>query len=928
MGRPGFSFHRRESTEQGHGPCGPGTSSHPCPLPRSSSDMHKSLSCFVLSSFALLFLPAAARAQTERPQVVGSVERLAASLAVYLEARSSSLGLGEAKSALALSLDQLSKALGGDPLQYPAELGRALWLSRGHQETKERGGKVQSASFAHGSFSGAGMGYAYRLPREYDASRAYPLILAIPGIGEEPAEHIRVHWTLREIQDQVILVCPAMPAHQEDWERVMVKGRPGGLSHVLTGLRVAAERFAVDFERVFVAGYGKAVPAAVAAGNYSPQRFAGIIGQAGDAGGLRPDNFSNLPTYFAGGAAEARAFGAAAKEAGHDNSLFQADGKEQDIWIWMQAHPRRALPERVVLVPGNPFPTRAYWLQVNPSAADARATATIARGTNTIRIDAQGIAQATVFLNDKLVDLSRPVRVVCNGVEQSSDVPRQLTSFLDMLYDGTSDASAVYVARAEYDMRGEAASAALDAASEADGEYEQRLASAGNEVAQVWELHQWCASTQREWQSAQALRTILRLDPEHRRTREALGHVSHAGQWFTSAEARDRFQESQDPQAAAAKGHIEFKSLWMHPDERALAVKGWVKDQETGLWLDPTDKKRLADGWRRQDLDWIPPADGPRMDEGSWWVDGEWLDLERANRRHAQIDSMWRIPGAEVLLHSTADREVSLRAMREMGRALVDLCHVFGTEPVLPLSVGMLRDEEQYDRFAFGDPDGRRLATHAGRLQAVHSAFFAESWFPRVEGKREFQGMGICYWDTRVPNGDAYGVHAARLAVGLSYVEALDPSPKAVRKALAAGPGGDYYAAYQAEKALPAWLRWGGAVYAERFFEDTKVAADGERWWARDWSLENLKSRGGMRALSAVLAFQLDPDDRDDSLKLLLEAGAVVAFVADGGCAPVAAEHAAFKKALVSRTLEARHVKALTAAITAHERELRAFVER
>jgi hypothetical protein len=424
------------------------------------------------------------------------------------------------------------------------------------------------------------------------------------------------------------------------------------------------------------------------------------------------------------------------------------------------------------------------------------------------------------------------------------------------------------------------------------------------------------------------LRALLRIDPEHERARTALGHVRFAGQWFTSTATLDRFRQSQDPVAAAAKGHIEFKSLWMHPDERALAVKGWVKDQETGLWLTPADKKRLADGWRRQDLDWISPEDAPRMDEGRWWVDGEWLELKRANRRHARIDDMWRIPGAEVLLYSTADREVSLRAMSVMGRALVDLRWVFGAEPLLPLRVGLLRDEEQYDRFAFGDPDGRRLATHAGRTQVVHSAFFAESWFPRVEGKPEFQGMGICYWDASVPNGDAYGVHAARLAVGLSYVEALDPSPKAVRKALTVGAGGDYFAAYQAEKVLPAWLRWGGAVYAERYFEDATVAPDGDRWWARDWSLENLKSRGGMRPLSAVFAFALDPDDRDDSLKLLLEAGAIVAFVADGGCAPVVAEHVAFKKALASRTLEARHVTALIAAITAHERELRAFVER
>ena len=876
---------------------------------------------FVLFLLALSIVPGLARAQ--KPD--GDLQPLATSLAAYMEARSSSTGVDAARRALAASLDDLAKKRGGSPLVDPAVLGRAVWLSRAKGASDERPGKVATATFAHGSFAGAGMSYAYRLPREYDASRAYPLLLAIPGENEQPADHIRMSWTLREIQDQVIVVCPSMPARTEDWERVMVKGRPGGLSHVLTGLRAASERFAVDPERVFVAGYGKSVPTAVAAGNYSPQRFAGILGRAGDAGPLRPDNFNNLPTLFAGAGAEARACGEAAKAAGHDNSRFDVDATEQDLWPWMRDNPRRSLPERVVVQTGDPFPTRTYWLQLNPSAPGARATGTLERAANTIRIQAEGVAQVTVFLNDALLDLSKPVKVILNDVEHEQAVPRQLGSFLDLLYEGISDAACVYVARLELDLTADAAAAAADGAAGKDAELEQRRAAAGSDVAKLWELHEWCASTQRAAESARCLRTILRLDPSSERAHTASGHVRLGARWFSSPAALERFQRSQDPKEAAALGKIEYQGTWMHADERALAVKGWVKDPETGLWFTPSDEKRRTEGWVRQDLEWIAPADAARVDEGLWWVDGEWLDLRRADRRHASIDRMWRIPGAEVLLYSTADRAVSLRAMHEMARALVDLRRVFGTEPVLPLRVGLLREEEQYDRFAFGDPDGRRLATHAGRLHVVHSAFFAESWFPRVEGKREFAGLGVCIWDNRVPNGDAYGVHAARLAVGLSFVEALDPSPQAVRKAQNAGPGPDYYAAYQAEKKLPAWLRWGGAVYAERYFEDTTVAPDGDRWWARNWSVDNLRNRGGLRDLKEVFAFQLDPDDRDGSLKLLLEAGLVVAFLVDGQCAPVSAEHAAFRKGMAAGRVQAKLATAMAEAVMAHEKELRAF---
>ena len=60
-------------------------------------------------------------------------------------------------------------------------------------------------------------------------------------------------------------------------------------------------------------------------------------------------------------------------------------------------------------------------------------------------------------------------------------------------------------------------------------------------------------------------------------------------------------------------------------------------------------------------------------------------------------------------------------------------------------------------------------------------------------------------------------------------------------------------------------------------------------------------------------------------LKLLIESGLVVAFMVDGNCAPVMAEHANLKKALVSGRLHPNHVKALTEALLAHEAELKAF---
>jgi hypothetical protein len=74
-----------------------------------------------------------------------------------------------------------------------------------------------------------------------------------------------------------------------------------------------------------------------------------------------------------------------------------------------------------------------------------------------------------------------------------------------------------------------------------------------------------------------------------------------------------------------------------------------------------------------------------KVDLGLWRVDGEWLELADAERRHASVERMWSIPSPEILMHTTVERNVALQAAGHMQRALDDLRKVFGVEPTLPL---------------------------------------------------------------------------------------------------------------------------------------------------------------------------------------------------------------------------------------------------
>jgi hypothetical protein len=853
------------------------------------------------------------------PQEDGTLESLSRAFSAYFKARERGDGVEGAHKFLQASLHETFP--GGSPLRNVDAIERALQLSRAHSLGKVRKGKITEDVYVGGAFQGLGLSYAYRVPKDYQPKvELYPLILAIPDQGESPAHHLRDSWSSREVQERAIVVVIEMPADPGKWDKVMVNGLPGGLCHVLTGARIATERFAANPNRVFVAGRGKGVLAAMAAGNTQPQRFAGIVGRAGDAAELEPDNFGTLPVFLAGGGARATAFVKAAVAEGLEHCTLSADTSELKAWTWMAEQRRNVAPRRIVLAVGEPFPVRSGWLRAMPSEVRPQLTASLDARTNTVRLEARGASRVVFYLNDRMLDLDRPLKIIAGPKKGTARVRRNLALTLDRLVDGTSDTGCLYTAELVIDL-GPGPLWPEAPRPPRDKSFEARLTAAEGSVDALWKLHEWCLGNSRVPESVTTLKSLLRLDPDHREARSALGHRWSPVQWFTSQAALDTFNGTQDAQWAAESGWVKYQSSWMHTDERSRLSKGMQKNYETGEWVSGAERKLLDQGWKRQDLQWIEPQEALHLDQGLWRVDGEWVDLAAADRRRAVIGSMWCIPGAQVRLHTTCDREVALLARAHMERAIGDMRKVFGAVPPLPLDVTLLRIEEQFDRFAFGETDGRRPPSHVGRLHLIHNGYFAESWFPAEGGSPSYRGMGVGLWDKDYPNGDAYGVHSARVALGLSYMDALDPSPKAHRTY----PDIDYYAEFEAEKRLPQWLRWGGPVYAERFFEDTAVPPGGDPWWARSWSIENLERLGGLRPVAEIMAFEIDPDQREDAQRFLIEAGLLVAFMVDGDHEPVAIAHADFKHALAAGRLRRSHLERLAEALTQGETALIAF---
>ena len=107
----------------------------------------------------------------------------------------------------------------------------------------------------------------------------------------------------------------------------------------------------------------------------------------------------------------------------------------------------------MTLALGSPIPSKAYWIEVPPTEGDGIVIQAEAdREANRISVTGSGVASVTLFLNDELVDLERPVTIVLNGVEQTDVIPRSVDDMLRLLKRGTSDPGKFYVAAKTYDL--------------------------------------------------------------------------------------------------------------------------------------------------------------------------------------------------------------------------------------------------------------------------------------------------------------------------------------------------------------------------------------------------------------------------------------------------------------------------------------------
>ena len=174
-------------------------------------------------------------------------------------------------------------------------------------------------------------------------------------------------------------------------------------------LSVFWKHYNIDFDRIVVDGSQSALAVLASL----PMIVAGAVVRGGTVEKELVQNYAHVPIYVVGKAK----LGKELMDAGHGKVTV---GGEDGIIEWIQQQ-RRTTPKKFSWFAQSDAHSLAQWVNldsVNWSSPERSLEVEVVDTKdepNTIKLSAKGVRQVSFYLNDEIVDLDRPVRVVING---------------------------------------------------------------------------------------------------------------------------------------------------------------------------------------------------------------------------------------------------------------------------------------------------------------------------------------------------------------------------------------------------------------------------------------------------------------------------------------------------------------------------------
>lgn len=289
--------------------------------------------------------------------------------------------------------------------------------------------------------------YALSVPLTYQPAKGYGLVVCLHGAGFTGEAYLD-RWQSR-LGDEYVLVCPTYPAGAWFTRRAE--------DLVLAVIRGIQSRYHIDPDRIFLTGMSNGGIGAWLIGMHHASMFAGLAPMASGLDDvLMPflGNLRNTPIYIIHGAKdqvmpvdlsrsisrELAALGYPHIYREHQREHPMAGGhyfpREElpDLVTWLNRQRRNPLPNRLTVVREASHFQPFAWVRLDmtdPIAAFsddlvnkrddriagreyAKLDATIT-GPNRIEVKAERVQRYSLFLNDQLVDLSKPLTIITNG---------------------------------------------------------------------------------------------------------------------------------------------------------------------------------------------------------------------------------------------------------------------------------------------------------------------------------------------------------------------------------------------------------------------------------------------------------------------------------------------------------------------------------
>ncbi len=336
-----------------------------------------------------------------------------------------------------------------------------LWESHAKQIRESRGEEMKARKLKDGDLE---MPFEYKIFGE-KPKNGRSLFLSLHGGGGAPKKVNDQQW-----QNQLQLYQPkegvylAPRGPTDTWNLWHQAHIDKFFDRLIENLVVLED---VDPNRVYVMGYSAGGDGVYQVAPRMADRFAAAAMMAGHPNESTPLGLRNLPfTLHVGGNDSAYNRNKVAAE--WEQKLVELQKGDPDGYVhwakiyegkghwldredaaaipWMAKYERNVLPKRVVWRQDDVTHTRFYWLAVDEKNAKAGTEITASYDKQQIAVEATGVGQLTVRLNDRMLNLDEPVAITINGNESTTHKARRTIGALTKTLGERGDPKAVFSA--------------------------------------------------------------------------------------------------------------------------------------------------------------------------------------------------------------------------------------------------------------------------------------------------------------------------------------------------------------------------------------------------------------------------------------------------------------------------------------------------